>query len=82
MNRSSTLRLATIAAVAAALMLAGCGRKGQLDPPPSASAVPQETAPPSGERPQGSLLKPRADDTRPTAAPGQKRPMPMDVLLN
>jgi predicted small lipoprotein YifL len=37
------LRLAALAALAGALALAGCGRKGALDPPPSASI----TAPPA-----------------------------------
>jgi predicted small lipoprotein YifL len=32
------LRLAVIGALAAALGLAGCGRKGPLDPPPAAAA--------------------------------------------
>lgn len=34
------LRLAALAALASALALAGCGRKGALDPPPSASVTP------------------------------------------
>jgi len=37
------LRLAALAALASALALAGCGRKGALDPPPSSSL----TAPPA-----------------------------------
>jgi predicted small lipoprotein YifL len=37
------LRLATLAALVSALALAGCGRKGPLEPPPSASV----TAPPA-----------------------------------
>jgi predicted small lipoprotein YifL len=32
-------RLAVIGALATALALAGCGRKGPLDPPPSATAA-------------------------------------------
>ncbi len=39
-------RLAMIAVLAATLGLAGCGRKGPLDPPPGASlAEPAEAAP-------------------------------------
>ena len=38
------LRLAALAALVSALALAGCGRKGPLDPPPSA-AVSQPPAP-------------------------------------
>jgi predicted small lipoprotein YifL len=33
-----------IGALAAALTLAGCGRKGPLDPPPSATAAEREAA--------------------------------------
>ncbi|HEX4827089.1 MAG TPA: lipoprotein, partial [Xanthobacteraceae bacterium] len=42
MSSSSDLRLARIAAIGAlvaALGLAGCGRKGGLDPPPGATAA-------------------------------------------
>ena len=34
------LRLAALVALASALALAGCGRKGALDPPPSAAVTP------------------------------------------
>jgi len=46
-------RLAVIAVLVAALGLAGCGRKGPLDPPPSASAAPatSEQTPPSAQGP-------------------------------
>jgi predicted small lipoprotein YifL len=48
-------RLAALAALASALALAGCGRKGSLDPPPSASAV----APPApDDRSLGQLNDP------------------------
>jgi predicted small lipoprotein YifL len=40
-------RLAMIGALAAALGLAGCGRKGPLDPPPGASLVEQGQAAPA-----------------------------------
>jgi len=46
------MRLAMAGALLAALGLAGCGRKGPLDPPPSASAAPAtEQAPPSAQGP-------------------------------
>jgi len=47
------MRLAMAGALVAALSLAGCGRKGPLDPPPSASAAPatSEQAPPSAQGP-------------------------------
>ena len=37
------LKLAAVGALAAALMLAGCGRKAGLDPPPTAAAAPATT---------------------------------------
>lgn len=36
----SLLRLAAFAALASVLALGGCGRKGALDPPPSAAIAP------------------------------------------
>lgn len=73
-------RLAVVGVIMAAALLTACGRRGPLDLPPSAAA-PQET-PQAGDQPQGTALQPRSDDTRPTAAPGQKRALPMDVILN
>jgi predicted small lipoprotein YifL len=47
-NRTA-LRLAAFAALAAALVLGGCGRKGPLDPPPSAMVAPAPEGPSLGE---------------------------------
>jgi predicted small lipoprotein YifL len=47
------LRLALVGALAASLGLAACGRKGPLDPPPSAEA-------PAVEQPRQSALNPIA----------------------
>jgi predicted small lipoprotein YifL len=50
------LRLAVVGALAAALGLAGCGRKGPLDPPPTAAAPagqPQATNQPAFMTPFG-----------------------------
>jgi predicted small lipoprotein YifL len=47
-NRSA-LRLAAFAALAAALALGGCGRKGPLDPPPSAAVAPAPDVPSLGD---------------------------------
>jgi predicted small lipoprotein YifL len=41
------LRLAALAALGAALALAGCGRKGPLEPPPSAAISQPDPAQPS-----------------------------------
>ncbi len=47
-NRAA-LRLAAFTALAAALALGGCGRKGPLDPPPSAAIAPAPEGPALGE---------------------------------
>src|SRR5262249_34388930 len=79
LSSSSDLRLARIAAMAAlvaALGLAGCGRKGGLDPPPGATA-----ADTSGSRPD---LQPAiGPDGKGIPGPqGPKRSTPTDWLLN
>jgi predicted small lipoprotein YifL len=38
-HRPTFARLAVVAVIVSAAMLAGCGRKGALEPPPSAKAV-------------------------------------------
>lgn len=83
MTGSASLRLATFAALAAAMLLAGCGRKGPLDPPPGGWSVP------SGPGMTAVSTKPAEPaplqyDTegKPIAPAGPKRSMPMDVLLN
>ncbi|HVV61632.1 MAG TPA: lipoprotein [Pseudolabrys sp.] len=85
------VRLALIGALAAALGLAGCGRKGPLDPPPSASAAGEAAEAPSG------LLSPLGPHTvqsnsgvspgvttsgQPIAPKGPKKHIPLDVLLD
>ena len=86
-------RLAVAAAMAALLVLGGCGRTGPLDPPPGASAA-GEPAPQSG-----GLLTPMASpigggnstssapaalgpDGRPLAPKGPNRRIFLDGLLN
>ncbi len=84
-------RLAAVAALATALALAACGRKGLLDPPPSASlATPQQVTPqPSlGEQPPESIVpghEEQPQPARPQAPPA--RPVPnkrifLDPLLD
>ena len=68
-------RIAVIGALVAALGLAGCGRKGGLDPPPGASVVEQ------GPPPPGSAVE-VGPDGRPLAPPPPKRSTPIDWLLN
>jgi predicted small lipoprotein YifL len=45
----SLMRLAVLAVLGSALALAGCGRKGPLDPPPSAAIAPPSDQPSLGE---------------------------------
>jgi predicted small lipoprotein YifL len=53
-NRSA-LRLAAFAALAAMLALGGCGRKGGLDPPPSAALAPAFDQPSLGDNPDPNM---------------------------
>jgi len=78
-------RIAVIGALVAALGLAGCGRKGGLDPPPDAS-IPEPSAgaqlgPGSGPGPvAGPSIGPDGKALAP--AQGPKRTTPIDWLLN
>jgi predicted small lipoprotein YifL len=88
------LRLALIGALAAALGVAGCGRKGPLDPPPGASLAGEPQAAPApglispnrGPTPIGGQAKdnnPGVDENgQPLAPKGPKKHIPLDVLLN
>jgi len=49
------LRLAAFAALAVALALGGCGRKGPLDPPPSAVVAPAPYQPSLGDNPDPNV---------------------------
>lgn len=86
------LRLAIAGALVAALGLAGCGRKGPLDPPPSAaSSEATEPAPRSGlaspvmVSPLGGSRSSSSEEIGPDGRPvpkGPKKQLPIDVLLN
>ena len=71
------LRIAAGAVLVGALGLAGCGRKGWLDPPPASTAVdPAMVAQPAPEQevsPDGKPLAPRQ---------GPKRWTPIDWLID
>jgi len=69
------------------LALGGCGRKGPLDLPPTASsqqpaaAVPADTEADQASKP--SVFNPSyGADAAPTAGRGPKRPFVLDPLLN
>jgi predicted small lipoprotein YifL len=77
--RSCELRLARVAAIGAlvaALGLAGCGRKGGLDPPPGATAVDASVSRPDLE----PAIGPDGKVITPPQAP--KRTTLIDWLLN
>jgi predicted small lipoprotein YifL len=75
--------LAVLGLVVLALALTGCGRKGGLDPPPSAAAPAAAT--PTARRTPGPGdifgVQP-AEEEAPRAAEGQKRRIILDDLLN
>ncbi len=71
------LRLAVFAALCGALCLAGCGRKGGLDPPPTSVADQTAAAQPS---PGGPEVAP--EPNAPTPTPGQRKWTPLDWLLD
>jgi predicted small lipoprotein YifL len=87
-DRATCRRWALILVATSALALSGCGRKGPLDLPPSASAEqranavqPDPTSPQQANQP--NLFNPNsAAEAPPTAGRGPKRPFALDPLLN
>ena len=81
-------RLALIGVAVASLTLAGCGRKGPLDPPPGASAAAADQQ--AGAVPAGAsdpLIAPigqTRENTsgQPQATPGPNKRIFLDNLLN
>ena len=76
---------AIILLIAAVLALAGCGRKGGLDLPPTASSAavtaPADTDAEEAGRP--SVFNPYyGTEAPPAAAKGRKKPFILDPLLN
>jgi predicted small lipoprotein YifL len=82
-----------LGALVLVLGLSGCGRIGPLDLPPGSSAdlapnprAANPTSAPPGANVVGTtetpLLGSAPPPTQPTAAPGQKRSLPIDFLLN
>jgi hypothetical protein len=84
------LRVAAAGALIACLGLAGCGRKGPLDPPPTAATGEAKPAGPSLVNPIASPIgsQPSASnpgvgpDGRPLAPKGEDKPFILDPLLN
>jgi predicted small lipoprotein YifL len=85
-NRCSALRLAAVG-VCAAVLLAGCGRKGPLDPPPGAWVTQPGQTPHVGAGAPANAAQPAArretdDEGRPIAPAGPQRRIPADWLID
>ena len=85
-NRSAAAKLALLGAAALLLALGGCGRKTGLDLPPTASVPPPQAgataqAPRPATNPLG-LLDPTPPDEQPQAAPGKKKRIILDPILD
>jgi len=88
-HRQPLLRVAALTVLGAVLALGGCGRKGPLDPPPSAAISPPPTEQPSlGEtydpNTPGYRRAPRETAVAPTATgpvPPDKRSFILDPLI-
>jgi predicted small lipoprotein YifL len=65
-----------------ALALAGCGRKGTLDLPPSAAAAPAETGQKAEKEADTKTLSPISKPPKPKPRVVPKRDLPIDILLN
>jgi len=83
-DRRPFFRLALIGALAASFALAACGRKGPLDPPPSASLAGDQPAPSGQAVPEGAQVNrgPIGPDGKPIAPGMRDKRIPLDVLLN
>jgi predicted small lipoprotein YifL len=83
---TGTLRFCAgiVAALAVALLLAGCGRKGSLDQPPGSSQYQQGAPTPAAPDapPQPGMHKEFDENGRPVAPAGQKKRFFLDWLLN
>ena len=84
--RRSSVLVATIGALALALSLAACGRKGGLEPPPGGHmldrGVVRTPSTASGAVPQGAPPVTYDEDGRPIPPPGQKKKFPADWLID
>lgn len=83
-GRTRMLRVLALVTLAAALGLAGCGRKSALDPPPSAQAVPTpaEQQQPGWRSPSG-IVPELSGQSQPaqTLPPAKNRGFLLDPLL-
>ena len=79
-SNAALARIAVVGALVAALGLAGCGRKSGLDPPPAAAI----TEPTAGAQPgtEGGVRGGVDAEGKPVAAPGRKRHIFLDWLID
>ena len=81
MSRERPLfRLVLFGTLVAAFGLAGCGRKGPLDPPPAPASLVKGQGAPTG--PIADAPSTVGPDGKPMAPPGPNKRIPLDVLLN
>ena len=73
----AVMRVALAGALAAAMLLAGCGRKGPLEAPPSAQVVEPVIDPATGKR-----LPVMSGAGYPIAPAGEKKRIPLDWLID
>jgi len=71
--------LTMLAVLAAAFTLAGCGRKGPLDPPPAAAVTGDQAAPKPAT---GDKTAPLGPDGRPISASEPNKRFFLDGILN
>ena len=76
------LRLATLAAVFAALGLSACGRKGALDAPPSASVSEQAAVVAEQSEEQAGFLERKGTARSLPVIKGPTKRIPLDALLD
>lgn len=88
-SNNSYPKLTVVGLIAMACLLAGCGRKANLDLPPSASVSSQtpgpldDTSASSSAVAQGNLYEPSAGGEKPLVAPkGAKKRIILDSLLD
>jgi predicted small lipoprotein YifL len=74
-------RIAAVAAIAAALGLSACGRKGPLDPPPYASAYDNQPAAPAESRQDAQVGVSREGKAVAPARTKDNRPFILDWLV-
>jgi predicted small lipoprotein YifL len=84
-SRQNWARVAAVGALVVALGLSACGRKGPLDPPPSAAAHSAQAAPDGGVPQSGAPGRQPGvgSDGKAVAPPpsGQNRPFILDWLV-